>query len=117
MEREPNNKPQKAESPQTRPLRKGASIPLEPLRPGETLDDLDPVSRMEHIMGCRFEENDMNNVTTDGLTGQMARVMGRSEHDPKDDAVAGNALRNEARQRPRNDDAWSILAMALGNSK
>jgi hypothetical protein len=49
----------------------------------------DLIERLEGETGQRWDANDGDNATMAGLIGAMARMMGNSRHEERDDVAAG----------------------------
>ena len=74
-------------------------------------DDL--ISKMEAMMGCRYEENDMRNPTITALTGMVHRVVnddGVAEPD-RDDFARGTVIEGEGKRDGLMD--FLVLALAM----
>lgn len=87
-------------------MNKENKLPPIPLTKGD-----DPISRMERAMGCRFEENDMDNPTITALMGMAGRIMngdGNSNPD-RDDFARGIVIRED----DKRDPAMDMLALAF----
>ena len=50
----------------------------------------DLIERMERETGQRIDSNDGDNMAMAGLFGALARAMGKSSHDARDDFAAGD---------------------------
>lgn len=53
------------------------------------------IERMERETGQRIEDNDGNNFAITGLFGALARAMGKSNHDSRDDIEAGVIIKHQ----------------------
>ncbi|MGI9338347.1 MAG: hypothetical protein ACR2P4_07560 [Gammaproteobacteria bacterium] len=52
------------------------------------------IERLEAETGQRFDSNDGDNFTMAGLFGALARAMGDSSHQERDDVAAGVVMRH-----------------------
>lgn len=61
---------------------------------GEPMEEngSDVIERLEHEMGCRVDSNGGQNDVTASLMGMMSRALGQSNHQPKDDVIAGTVI-------------------------
>lgn len=62
-------------------------------RPEESPADI--IERLERETGQRFDANEGDNATMAGLFGLLARALGTSTHDARDDAAAGYLIRHQ----------------------
>ena len=58
----------------------------------ESANDL--IERLEKETGRRIDDNDFDNPAMAGLFGAVARIMGQSTHQERDDVVAGYLVRH-----------------------
>lgn len=55
----------------------------------------DLIEQMERETGQRVDSNGGDNMAMAGLFGLVARAMGKSRHDPRDDVAAGVVIRHQ----------------------
>lgn len=55
----------------------------------------DLIERMEQETGSRIDSNNGDNLAIAGLLGALARIMGKSSHDERDDVAAGVVIRHQ----------------------
>lgn len=55
----------------------------------------DLIERLERETGQRVDDNGGDNFAMAGLFGALARAMGQSNHQPRDDVAAGVLIRHQ----------------------
>jgi hypothetical protein len=74
----------------------------------------DLIERMEEECGCRVDDNGGDNMAITGLFGAMARMLGKSTHDPRDDVVAGVLVKHQLTpEYERQQESDKMMAAML----
>jgi hypothetical protein len=69
----------------------------------------DFIERWERETGQQWNSNNGDNAAMWGMIGEIARIMGKSNHDERDDVAAGAALKHP----PEEVDPMVMLIAAL----
>lgn len=81
---------------------------MDNLTPGELIE------QMERETGQRWDANNGQNATMWGLFGMLARALGKSDHDSRDDVAAGALIMHElSPEGQREREAKETLGAAL----
>jgi hypothetical protein len=74
----------------------------------------DLIERMERETGQRIDSDDPNNMAMAGLFGAIARMMGKSSHQERDDVAAGVLIQNRmSPEYQRKQEDCELLASLL----
>ena len=73
----------------------------------------DLIERMERETGQRIDSDDPNNMAMAGLFGAVARMMGKSSHDERDDVFAGLLVIHQMTPEYRNEQASRKMIASL----
>ena len=76
----------------------------------------DLIERMERETGQRIDSDDPNNMAMAGLFGAVARMMGKSNHDERDDVVAGLLIVHQMTPEYRNEQESRQMIASLLSS-
>ena len=76
----------------------------------------DLIERMERETGRRINFNDFDNAAMAGLFGAVARMMGKSSHDKRDDIVAGLLIVHQMTPEYRNEQESREMIASLLSS-
>ena len=76
----------------------------------------DLIERMERETGQRIDSDDPSNMAMAGLFGAVARMMGKSSHDERDDVVAGLLVMHQMTPEYRNEQESRQMIASLLSS-